>query len=343
MSTTCDAVIIGAGHNGLVAANLLADLGWDVIVVEETETPGGAVRSAHVTSPGFSTDLFSAFYPMTAGSPVMKGLNLEGHGLEWTHAPSVLAHLRPDGPAAVLYRDPDQTAGGLEADRPGDGSAWLRLADEWERYGPDVMSALLSPFPPIRAALRLGNAARSDLWELLRRSVLPVRTMADELFSGSMPGLLLAGNALHADVTPEAAPSGFLGWLMVGLGQTVGFPVPVGGAGRITDALTARLYAAGGAIVTGCPVDAIDIGHGRATGVRTNDGTISARQSRLGGLRCADPVRTTPLGSRSASSIPRRTSPIRAVELDGQGRLRTLGARPVDRPACPHGRHRAHR
>src|ERR687883_146125 len=78
-----DAVVIGAGPNGLVAANLLADAGLSVTVFEAHEQPGGAVRSGPVTVPGFEHDLFSAFYPFAVASPVMRDLGLEAHGLVW--------------------------------------------------------------------------------------------------------------------------------------------------------------------------------------------------------------------------------------------------------------------
>jgi phytoene dehydrogenase-like protein len=70
-----------------VAANLLVDAGWDVLVLEAQPEPGGAVRTAEVTAPGFRNDPFSAFYPLAACSSVLAGLDLEGHGLEWTHSP----------------------------------------------------------------------------------------------------------------------------------------------------------------------------------------------------------------------------------------------------------------
>jgi len=230
---------------------------------------GGAVRSSDEVSPGFVTDLFSAFYPMTAASPVMNSLDLEDHGLRWTHSPSVLAHVRRESPAAVLYRDAERTAKELDSFELGDGAPWLALAAEWDRFGSQMMDALLSPFPPIRAATKLAVAARLDLWDLIRRLVIPVRTMSAELFSGEMAPLLLAGNALHADLTPESAPSGLLGWMLVGLAQTVGFPVPVGGAGKITSALLSRFEAAGGVVRVNEPVDEILIEHGRAIGVRS--------------------------------------------------------------------------
>ena len=281
MTEHVDAVVIGAGHNGLVAANVLADAGWDVLVVEAAEEPGGAVRSANVADPNFVTDLFSAFYPMTAASPVMRRLGLEDHGLRWVHAPTVLANVRADGPAAVLYRDAERTAADLDAHHPGDGDGWLEVARQWDRAGTQVLGALLDPFPPVRATARLVAAAGPDAWNLARMAVLPVRTYADELFDGPLAPLLLAGNALHADVTPESAPSAFLGWLLVGLAQSVGFPVPAGGAGELTAALVRRLEAAGGEIRTGCAARRIDVRGGRAVGVQTDHGHLGARRGVL--------------------------------------------------------------
>src|SRR5687768_4783950 len=91
-----DAVIVGSGPNGLVAANLLADAGWDVVVLETASTPGGAVRSMELT-PGYVRDVCSAFYPLALPPAPIAGLGLERYGLAWTHAPQVLTHILPDG------------------------------------------------------------------------------------------------------------------------------------------------------------------------------------------------------------------------------------------------------
>ncbi|OLT33766.1 hypothetical protein BJF79_07605 [Actinomadura sp. CNU-125] len=100
-----DAVVVGAGQNGLVAANVLADAGWDVLVLEAQPEPGGAVRSDRGVRPDYVSDLCSAFYPLGVASPAMRALELERHGLRWRHAPAVLAHPLPDGRCAVLERD----------------------------------------------------------------------------------------------------------------------------------------------------------------------------------------------------------------------------------------------
>ncbi|MBZ6196745.1 NAD(P)/FAD-dependent oxidoreductase [Streptomyces olivaceus] len=278
-----DAVVIGAGPNGLVAANLLADAGWSVTVLEEQPEPGGAVRHDSEVAPGFVNDLFSSFYPLAAASPVLRGLELEDHGLRWSHAPHVLAHPLSDGTCAVLDRDVAATAASLETFAPGDGAAWERLHGVWDRYRADIVDALFTPFPPVRAGARLALRLRGGGGLRLARTLaLPVRRMGEEEFRGEGGRLLLAGNALHADLAPEAAGSGGFGWLMSMLGQTYGFPVPVGGAGALTEALVRRLRARGGVVSCGRRVERVLVRARRAAGVRTADGeTVTARRAVL--------------------------------------------------------------
>ncbi len=155
MSGAPDAIVVGAGPNGLVAANLLADAGWQVLVLEAEDEPGGAVRSDRGVHPDFVSDMFSAFYPLAVASPALAGLQLERWGLAWSHAPAVLANPLPDGRCAVLYRDAERTAANLETFAPGDGDAYLRLLDRWDRLDPDLLHTLLGPFPPVRPAAGL--------------------------------------------------------------------------------------------------------------------------------------------------------------------------------------------
>jgi phytoene dehydrogenase-like protein len=270
-----DAVVIGAGPNGLVGANALADAGWSVLLLEAATETGGAVRTAEVTAPGFHTDLFSAFYPLAAASPVIRGLDLGDHGLAWEHAPDVLAHVLDDGRAVVLSTSLERTAASVDEFAAGDGAAWVELADAWQAIRDPLLDAMFTPFPPVRAVVRLlrrtGVAGSLDL---ARLAVLPVRRLAEERFRGEGAALLLAGNAMHSDVPPNAAGSGVFGWLLAMLGQDVGFPVPRGGAQNLARALESRLVSRGGEVRTGHRVTGIEVTGGRATAVRVADGSV---------------------------------------------------------------------
>ncbi|MGQ4416191.1 phytoene desaturase family protein [Streptomyces sp. SAS_269] len=278
-----DAVVIGAGPNGLVAANVLLDAGWSVTVLEEQPEPGGAVRHDRGVDPDFVSDMFSSFYPLAAASPVLSALRLEEHGLRWSHAPSVLAHPLSDGRCAVLHRRTDDTAASLEAFAQGDGAAWHRLVELWRTLRLGVLGALFTPFPPVRSMAKLAFDLRASGGLRVARSlILPVRRMGEEEFRGEGGRLLLAGNALHADLAPESAGSGGFGWLMSMLGQTYGFPVPVGGSGELTGALVRRLLSRGGELRCGRRVERVVVRGGRAVGVRTADGqALSARRAVL--------------------------------------------------------------
>jgi phytoene dehydrogenase-like protein len=268
-----DAVVVGAGHNGLVAANMLADAGWRVVVLEATGAPGGAVRSAEITAPGYLSDVCSAFYPLGYAAQPLRALGLEHYGLAWTHAPRVLAHPLPDGRTALLDRDPDATAASLDGFAAGDGERWRAAYREWCGYSDALLGALMTPMPPLRPAAALLRRARvAGAVRLARRLLLSAQQLGREMFAGQGGPLLLAGLALHTDLSPAESGSAGYGWLLAMLGQQYGFPVPVGGAGRLTDALVARLAAAGGELVCGVSVDRVVVRGGRALGVRSADG-----------------------------------------------------------------------
>jgi len=277
-----DAVVIGAGPNGLVAANCLADAGWEVEVLEAQPDPGGGVRSADYLGPGYVADVCSAFYPLAAASPVIGGFDLERYGLRWTHSPAVLAHPLLDGRCALLWRDSAATIAGVEELGAGDGEAWRRLQGLWEDVGGQLMEALFTPFPPLRSGLKLAGKVRAaGVLRMARFATLPVRRLLEEEFSG--PGsLLIAGCAMHADLAPEAVGSSLYGWLLAMAGQQHGFPVPEGGAGALTAALVRRLEHLGGRVRCNAPVHEVLINDRRATGVRLGGGErVGARYAVL--------------------------------------------------------------
>ncbi len=268
-----DTVVIGAGPNGLVAANLLADAGWNVLVAEATAEPGGAVRSAQITAEGFDTDLCSAFYPMAAASPVFTALELHRYDLRWRHARDVLAHIFPDDEVAVLSRNVERTAASVARFAADDAQAWRDELVLWQRIGEPLLEVLLSPCPPVRGtASLLRRVTAPETIRLLRRFLLPARRFGRETFSGDGARMLLAGNAVHSDLGPDDAGGALFGWLLTMLGQAVGFPVPEGGAVRITEALVRRFTDRGGTVECGREITGILVRDGRGVGVRDAHG-----------------------------------------------------------------------
>jgi phytoene dehydrogenase-like protein len=279
--TTTDAVVIGGGPNGLVAANLLADAGWDVVVLEAQPTIGGAVRSDDDVHDGFVHDTFSSFYPLAAVSPTIKALELERFGLEWSHAPSVAATPFHEGRWALLHRTPEETAAALEELTPGDGEAWLDLCRTWQRIGDQVVGALLSPFPPVRNGLgALAKLPGAGGLSFAQMMLSPARTLVDRHFRGAPAKMLVAGNAAHSDIPMDAPGSGLMGWLLAMVGQHLGYPVPTGGAGMLTAAMGRRFESLGGTIRTSSRAVEVVVRDGRAVGVRTEHGdVVSARRA----------------------------------------------------------------
>jgi phytoene dehydrogenase-like protein len=277
-----DAVVVGGGPNGLVAANHLIDAGWSVLLLEAQPEVGGAVRSDRELHPDYVQDTFSAFYPLAAASETIQSFHLEDHGLRWVHAPAVLGNPLPGGEWAVLHRDRAVTAELAEAAHPGDGQAWLDLVGLWDLMGDPIVRALLTPFPPVRPGLaalrRLPAAGGLDFVRLL---LTPVTDIGRERFGGVPPRILLAGNAGHADVPLDGSGSGVLGVLLCMLGQTVGFPVPEGGAGMLAQALANRFRAQGGEIRCEAEVTRIEVDRGRAVAVRVGEQRYAASRAVL--------------------------------------------------------------
>ncbi|HEV7508921.1 MAG TPA: NAD(P)/FAD-dependent oxidoreductase [Thermoanaerobaculia bacterium] len=243
-----NAVIVGAGPNGLAASIAMAQAGWSVELFEAAETVGGGARSAELTLPGFVHDVCSAIHPLTVGSPFLSQLPLERHGLRWIHPPFPLAHPFDDGTAAVLARGTKET--GESFHENADARAWDRvfrpLAESWEGLAPDLLGPFHWPRHPFQMA---GFGLRG-----LRSASGFTRGR----FHGFRARALFAGVAAHSFLPLESIPTASFGLLLGVTGHAVGWPQPVGGAQRISDALAGVLREAGGRIVTGRLVRSID-------------------------------------------------------------------------------------
>src|SRR5262245_369578 len=229
-----DAVIIGSGPNGLVAAAALARHGWRVLVVEAQRRPGGAAWSVESTLRGHLHDVGAAFFPFADDSPAFRHLDLAGAGLRWVNAPRESCHPAPDGTAPTISRDPDESAATFGRDGP----AWRRLALWMRSMGPRLAEALLAPLPALGPALRLGP------WNLLKLALrgLPSTALTSRLTFATEAGRrVLPSLAMHVDLGPDDVGGAGLGLVLGLLASWSGFRVPVGGARAITEALLARL------------------------------------------------------------------------------------------------------
>jgi phytoene dehydrogenase-like protein len=260
-----DAVVIGAGPNGLTAAATLARHGWAVLVLEAMGRPGGALHSEELTQPGYLHDVGAAFFPFADHSPAFHSLDLGGTGLEWRNARFESCHPAPDGSCASIARDPELAARSFG----GDGPAWRRLADWQAAMGQRLVEALLAPLPALGAALRLGprHLVRLGLAGLTTPAAFAQRHFQTEAARRVIPAL-----ALHVDLGPEDFAGTGLGLVLALLAAGSGFRVPVGGARAITAALLRRLQEAGGTLRLNTHADAILVHRRRAVAVRTSTG-----------------------------------------------------------------------
>jgi phytoene dehydrogenase-like protein len=241
-----EAVVVGAGPNGLACAVELARNGVPVTVLEAQDRIGGGTRTSELTVPGLLHDDCSATHPMAVGSPFLKSLDLHQHGLEWLWPEIDLAHPLDDGSAGVMVRSIDETAQGMGED----GVAWRRVFGSPSAHFEELLEDILEPIVhPPRHPLRLVRfglpAAAPATW--LARSWKTPQAKA-----------LFGGVAAHAFSLFNRPMSSSVGCALISACHAFGWPVAKGGSQAISEALASVLRAHGGTIETGRPVT--DIG-----------------------------------------------------------------------------------
>ena len=248
MADDWDAVVVGAGPNGLTAAATLGRAGWRVLVVEAAPTVGGGTRSGELTRPGFVHDICSAVHPMALVSPAFSPLDLDAHGVKWVFPEVQVAHPLEGGRAALLLRSVGATAARLGPDQ----TAYRALFDPLVESAGCLVKAVMSPFtrPRIGDLPRLAGFALTGAW--------PATRLARSRFRSDDARALISGLAAHSMLSLRSVATGGYGLFLGLLGHAVGWPVASGGSQAIADALAAIIVESGGEIIVGQTVESLD-------------------------------------------------------------------------------------
>jgi phytoene dehydrogenase-like protein len=275
-----DAVVVGAGHNGLAAAVHLAAKGWKVAVIEARAEAGGAVKTRELTVPGFRHDIAAMNLSMFAGSAFFAQYKdaLTAHGLALVPAADCFATVFADDTFLGVGSDLEKTSAGIAALSPQDAAAWRAMVAEFGSDAPYIFGLLASPMPSMAAAKIVWKAWRQKgtgwLYDTLRLLLASPRDFLDARFRHQKIKTMMAAWGLHLDFSPDVAGGALFPYLESMANQTFGMVIGKGGADTIIKAMTNLLKAEGGELILDAPVESIKISGGKAEGVVLADGRI---------------------------------------------------------------------
>jgi phytoene dehydrogenase-like protein len=194
-------------------------------------------------------------------------------GLDWVNPALAMVHVTDEaGGEVVLHREVEETTASLERCATGAGGAWDELVRTLWPHREALIGAGLARLPPLGCSARLLAGLRTRALELAPLALASSASIGAQLFGEDLATAWLAGSGAHADLSPQAAGSGVFSLGLNFLGHVVGWPFPRGGAGRLTDALLARLREHGGELRCGDGVDQIELRRGRVAAVRMRSG-----------------------------------------------------------------------
>jgi phytoene dehydrogenase-like protein len=241
-----DAIVIGAGPNGLSAAIVLAQAGCKVVVLEANTTPGGGARSAETTLPGFIHDTCSAVHPFAVASPFWRTLPLAAHGLEWIEPAAMIGHPFDDGSALIVERSLEATVTALGRDGRAYRQTVGTVVNDWPRLERAVLGPVTVPRHPLVLA-RFG-----------RHALCSAAGWATTAFKDHRTRAMFAGIAAHGMVPLDRPLTAGIGLTLGAMCHVAGWPIPRGGAQSITNALVRHLRSLGGEVIADSRVTTLD-------------------------------------------------------------------------------------
>jgi len=296
-----DVVIVGAGHNGLVAAAYLARAGFEVLVAERGEEVGGAVASGEVTLPGYVHDLYATNMNLFLGSPAFAelGEELAAAGLSFATTDRPYASAFPDGGTLRVFQDRARTREEIAAHDPADADGWDRLAAAYDRFAPSLFELYGTQLPSLAAGRWAAGALRAHggagTAELARLLLGTTRELGERYFRSDEAKAMVAAWGMHIDFGPDVAFGALFPFLESFADMDNGMSLVAGGAGGLPRALAAVARAAGAEIRTAAPVTAILTEGGAATGVELASGErVGARRAVVANLTPAPLARLLP-------------------------------------------------